>query len=193
MTDPDTGPGAGDVTLLLQSWSRGSEDALEELTGLLYRELHGLAAAFMRRERGDHTLQPTALLHEAFLRLVRQNRVRWENREQFLSIAARVMRRVLVDHARRVQAEKRGGALQTISLDEADDVAADRDVDLVALDDALIRLAEMDAEQGRIVELRYFGGLTIAETAGVLSVSPATVKRRWDSARAWLRTQIEAT
>lgn len=188
---PESGT-TGDITLLLQEWSDGDSEALEDLTTLLYRELHGLAQAFMRRERHDHTLQPTALVHEAFLRLVRQERVQWHNREQFFAVAARVMRRILVDHARRVQAEKRGGDLQTIAIEDADVAAGEQQVDLLALDDALERLAELDPQQARIVELRFFAVLTIAETAAVLHISPATVKRRWDSARAWLSTQLQA-
>jgi RNA polymerase sigma factor (TIGR02999 family) len=157
---------------------------------LVYDELRRLADHYLRQERPDHTLQPTALVHEAYLRLVDQSRVEWQNRAHFLGVAAQLMRRILVDHARRHHALKRGGFRQKLSLDEAVDYSQTPDVDLVALDDALNALEQFDERQSRIVELRFFGGLTIEETAEALSVSPATVKVDWNMAKAWLRQEI---
>lgn len=173
------------MTQLLLDWSRGDRAALERLVPLVYNELHRLAESFMRRERPEHTLQPTALVHEAFLRLIDQRRVEWQNRAHFFGIAAQAMRRILVDYARRHQAAKRGSA-QKVSLDEVAGVPERVEVDLVALDDALERLSTIDPRQSRMVELRFFGGLTIEETAEVLNISPATLKREWSFARAWL-------
>lgn len=153
---------------------------------LVYGELRRLAQAYLRRERSDHTLQSTALVHEAFLRLVNQRNVQWKNRAHFFGIAAQLIRRILVDHARAHQAGKRGAGAFKLSLDEAIGVPDKQDLDLVALDDALQRLTGLDAQQGRIVELRFFAGLSIEETAEVLDISPATVKREWSTARAWL-------
>lgn len=175
------------VTELLLDWNRGNEEALDELMPLVYAELHRLAASYLKRERRGHTLQATALVNEAYMLLVDQTRVEWQNRAHFLGIAARLMRRILVDHARRRRADKRGGGARRVTLDET--LLADgegHDLDLVALDGALRELAETDERLGRLVELRYFGGLTIDETAEVLEVSPATVKRDWVTARAWL-------
>ena len=153
--------------------------------------LHRLAASYLSRERSDHTLQPTALVNEAYLRLIDQNGVAWENRAQFFGIAAQMMRRILVNHARDRHAEKRGGPdILRVSLDDAISFFEERDVNLVALDEALTRLEEMDPRQSQIVELRFFGGLTIEETAEALDISPATVKRDWVSAKAWLHTQV---
>ncbi len=152
----------------------------------LWRELRRLAAHYMRREHGYNTLQTTALVHEAYLRLVEQREVQWENREQFLGIAAQLMRRVLVDHSRRLQASKRGGDVEKVFLREAALVGKERAADVVALDQALTQLAELDPPQARLVELRFFGGLTIEEAAGVLGISPATAKRNWSVAKAWL-------
>jgi len=175
-----------DVTGLLVNWSNGDQQALDQLMPLVYGELRRLAQAYLRRERSDHTLQSTALVHEAFLRLVNQRNVQWKNRAHFFGIAAQLIRRILVDHARAHQAGKRGAGAFKLSLDEAIGVPDKQDLDLVALDDALQRLTGLDAQQGRIVELRFFAGLSIEETAEVLDISPATVKREWSTARAWL-------
>jgi RNA polymerase sigma factor (TIGR02999 family) len=179
-----------DVTQILQEVSRGDKDAPARLMPLVYDELRRLADHYLRQERPDHTLQPTALVHEAYLRLIDQSRVEWQNRAHFLGVAAQLMRRILVDHARRHHALKRGGFRQKLSLDEAVDYSQTPDVDLVALDDALNALEQFDERQSRIVELRFFGGLTIEETAEALSVSPATVKVDWNMAKAWLRQEI---
>ena len=184
-----------DVTALLVAWSNGEHSAAEQLIPAVYAELYRQAARAMRREGAGHTLQATALVHEAYLRLVDQQHVEWRNRAHFFGIAAQVMRRVLVDHARARLAAKRGGELQRITLGTAFDVAdagGDGDTDVLALHEALERLATLDPEQARLVELRYFGGLTIEETAGALGVSPATVKREWALARAWLRRELAA-
>ncbi len=172
------------ITELLERWSEGDGDALPPLGEAVERELHEIAERLMRRERVDHTLQPTALVNEAYIRLVAQDRMQWQNRAQFFAVAARIMRRILVDHARRVQALRRGGTSRTISLDGVE--IADGDIDVLMLDDSLRRLAEMDEQQGSLVELKFFGGLTNEETADVLGVSARTIKRGWASARAWL-------
>ena len=184
-------PAKPQVTALLQQWSRGDRDALEKLTPLVYEELRGIAAGYMRDERPGHTLQATALVHEAYVRLIGQRRVSWQNRAHFLGVAAQLMRRILIDHARRRQAAKRGvgGALRlTAGVDVAG--APEQDFDLLAIDGALSRLEQLDAAQARIVELRFFGGLTVEETAEVAGVSTATVKREWRTARAWLRHEV---
>jgi len=184
-------PAKPQVTALLQQWSRGDRDALEKLTPLVYEELRGIAAGYMRDERPGHTLQATALVHEAYVRLIGQKRVSWQNRAHFFGIAAQLMRRILIDHARRRQAAKRGvgGALRlTAGVDVAG--APEQDFDLLAIDGALLRLEQLDADQARIVELRFFGGLTVEETAEVAGVSTATVKREWRTARAWLRHEV---
>ena len=184
-------PGKPQVTALLQQWSRGDRDALEKLTPLVYEELRGIAAGYMRDERPGHTLQATALVHEAYVRLIGQKRVSWQNRAHFFGIAAQLMRRILIDHARRRQAAKRcaGGALRlTAGVDVAGE--PEQDFDLLAIDGALSRLEQLDAAQARIVELRFFGGLTVEETAEVAGVSTATVKREWRTARAWLRHEV---
>jgi RNA polymerase sigma-70 factor (ECF subfamily) len=183
-------PSPEDVTQILQEVRHGDKDAPARLMPLVYDELRKLADYYLRQERTDHTLQPTALVHEAYLKLVDQTRVDWQNRAHFFGVAAQLMRRILVDYARRHQAIKRGGFQQKLTLDEAMVYAPSRDVDLVALDDALNVLAQMDARQSRIVELRFFGGLTIEETAEALGVSPATVKADWSMAKAWLRREI---
>ena len=185
-------PPAPDVTALLQRWGGGDASAAEHLLPAIYDELHRQAARAMRRENVEHTLQATALVHEAYLRLVDQRRVEWRNRAHFFGIAANVMRRVLVDHARGRLAAKRGGGAHQITLGGADaaPASADDGVDLLALHDALERLQTFDADQARLVELRYFGGLNIEETAEALGVSPATVKREWALARAWLRREL---
>jgi RNA polymerase sigma factor (TIGR02999 family) len=182
-------PEPGDVTRLLQSWSCGEKKALNELVPIIHGELRGLAAACLRQERRDHTLQPTALVHEAYLRLVDQTHVQCQNRAQFFAIAANLMRQILVDHARRHLAAKRGGGNKA-PIEEAADVAQRQEVDLVALDEALVNLARLDPRQGRIVELRFFGGLTEDEIADLLHVSPITVKRDWRIARAVLHYQL---
>ncbi|MCC6292583.1 MAG: sigma-70 family RNA polymerase sigma factor [Bryobacterales bacterium] len=181
---------APDVTRLLRNWSGGDTHALDQLTPVVYDELRRLAASYMRRERQDHTLQSTALVNEAYLKLVDQKNVVWQNRAHFFGIAAQMIRRILVDHARAHKAEKRGGGAGVLSLDEAIGVPEKRDVEILALNDALTRLTEMDPQQGRIVELRFFTGLSIEETAEVVGVSPATVKREWAAARAWLFREI---
>jgi RNA polymerase sigma factor (TIGR02999 family) len=177
------------VTRLLADWSQGDREALDRLMPLVYDELRRLADSYLRRERRDHTLQPTALVHEAFVRLVGQD-LHLQNRAHFFGVAAQVMRCILVDHARARLTAKRGGEAQRLSLEEAIDAPAPREVDLIALDDALTDLARFDPQQARIVELRYFGGLTIEEVAQVLDISPATVKREWHLARTWLHREI---
>lgn len=188
---PDAVP--PDVTGLLLAWGRGDSSAADQLMPAVYEELRHQAERAMRREGSEHTLQPTALVHESYLRLVDQRRVAWRNRAHFFAIASTVMRRILVDHARARLTAKRGGGAAPITLaGVADgDGAGAAEVDLLALHDALDRLASLDPEQARLVELRYFGGLTIEETADALGVSPATVKREWALARAWLRRELE--
>jgi RNA polymerase sigma factor (TIGR02999 family) len=159
---------------------------------LVYDEMRRLAASYLRQQRSDHTLQPTALVHEAYLKLIDVSQVDWQDRAHFFAVAAQTMRHILVDHARAVAADKRGGGAQKIALDEAVSFSNQpQDIDLLALDEALQRLAEQDEQQSRIVELRFFGGLTVEETAEVLRISPATVKREWSTARAWLFRQMK--
>lgn len=179
---------APEVTQLLVSWSHGDRAALEQLMPVVYGELRRLASAYLRRERSNHTLQSTALVHEAFLRLVGQQGVEWRNRAHFFGIAAQMIRRILVDYARAYHAEKRGAGAVKLELDEVLAAALDSgvDLDLLALNGALDRLSDLDARQARIVELRFFAGLSIAETAEVMSLSPASIKREWNTARAWL-------
>jgi RNA polymerase sigma factor (TIGR02999 family) len=179
-----------DVTQLLLDWSSGDKEALDQLMPLVYDELHRLAEHYMRQERPDHTLQPTALVHEVYLKLIDQTRVKWQNHAHFFGVAAQLMRRIVIKHARQHHAAKRGGGERKLSLDEAVVLTAERATDLIALDDALTSLSAVDAQQSRVVELRFFGGLTIEETAEVLGVSPATVKREWRMARAWLQREI---
>jgi RNA polymerase sigma factor (TIGR02999 family) len=181
---------AADVTQLLVSWNMGNQAALDELMPLVYGELHRLASAHLRRERPDHTLQSTALVHEAFMKLVNQREVEWRNRAHFYGIAAQMIRRILVDYARSHHAEKRGSGAVKLALDEALAVPQKTDLDLLELNDALEHLAEMDPRQNRIVELRFFAGLSIDETAEVMQLSPATIKREWNSARAWLFREL---
>lgn len=178
------------VTQMLLDWSEGDREALDKLIPIVYSELRLRAARYLRRERPGHTLQTTALIHETYLRLVDQKDVRWQNRAHFFAIAAQLMRRILVDHARQRDAAKRGGADVTLTLDEAMAVFPGRDVNLMALDETLTRLAEIDPRQSRVVELRYFSGLSIEETAEELGVSPATVKLDWSMAKAWLRREM---
>jgi RNA polymerase sigma factor (TIGR02999 family) len=179
-----------DVTALLGDWSRGNRTALNQLLPLVYAELRGVAARQLRKERTDHTLQPTALVHEVFIRLVDQRQADWQNRAHFFGVAAQVMRRILVDHARRHRAGKRGDGVPCVPMDEAKDVAASNEIPILALDHALNRLETIDADLARIVELRAFGGLTIEEAAHVLSVSPSTAKRDWRTAKAWLNREL---
>ena len=174
----------------MQRWGGGDQSALDELTPLVYAELRKLAAAYLRRERPGHTLQATALVNEAYLRLVGRKHGRWQGRSHFYGIAARLMRQVLVEHARRRRAEKRGGGLLAVTLAQADEVAGAPEVDVLAVHEALERLAAFDEQQARIVELRFFGGLSIEEAAEALGVGHATVEREWGLARAWLRKEL---
>jgi RNA polymerase sigma factor (TIGR02999 family) len=180
------------ITQLLIDWGKGDQAALERLMPLVYSELRRLASNYLRRERAEHTLQPTALVNEAYLKLVDQRSAKWQNRAQFFGIAAQLMRRILVDHARQHQAAKRGGSEQRrISITSAERVVEQPEVDLLALNEALDELTQMDPQQSRIVELKFFGGLSIDEIAEVLSIGHATVERDWKMARAWLRRQLE--
>jgi RNA polymerase sigma-70 factor (ECF subfamily) len=193
--DDPTAPGRSDeldVTRLLQAWRTGDAQARDELLSVVYEELKRQAASYMRRERRDHTLQPTALVHEAFLRLTRQHGVNWQNRAHFFAIAAQMMRRILVDHARERSAAKRPSPDQRASLDEDIASTLPPDVEVLMLDSALNELAALDARQAQIVELRYFGGLGEQEVAAALSVSRATVTREWQAARAWLYRRMTA-
>lgn len=180
-----------DLTRLLLAWSNGDERALDKLTPLVYDELRRLARRYLRRERSGHSLQATALVHEAFIRLIDQQQTPWESRLHFFGIAAQLMRQILVEHARSRQAAKRGGGALRLSLSQAGAIFPDPDVDLVALDDALNLLARIDPQKSRLVELRFFSGLTIEETAEALGVSPATVIRQWRLAKAWLYREIK--
>ena len=179
-----------DVTLLLKEFSRGNQDALAELIPAVYDELRRLAAYYLRQERSDHTLQATALVHEAYLRLVDQRNVDWKNRNQFFGVAAHLMRRVLLMHAREHRAAKRGGTAHKISLEDTAIFSQARADDLVFLDELLNRLATLDAQQERIVEMRFFAGLSVDETAELMGISPATVKRDWAMAKAWLAREM---
>lgn len=183
---------SGPVTALLLAWNAGNRAALEDLIPVVYPELRRIAGRYLRRERIGHTLQPTALVHEAYVKLVDQERAQWHNRAQFFGVAAQLMRRILVDHARERAAEKRGGGVRPVTLVDAMAASPDRGIDVLALDEALSRLTALYPEQGRLVELRYFGGLTIEETGEVLGLSPATVKRQWAVARAWLLANLDA-
>lgn len=196
MTSPESRPADSsprDVTQLLVAWGSGNVEARDELLAAVYAELHSQASRAMRREAVDHTLQPTALVHEAYLRLIDQRRVQWKNRAQFFGVAAQLMRRILVDHARGRDAAKRGGGIATVTLEDVDAVAEQSTndaVDVLALHDAIEKLAALDPDQARVVELRYFGGMSIDETAEVMDISPATVKREWAVARAWLKREL---
>jgi RNA polymerase sigma factor (TIGR02999 family) len=190
----------GEVTQLLLRWRAGEEAALAALLPLVYEELRSMARRHLRHERDSHTLQRTALVHEAFLRMVDQQQVDWESRTQFYGLASQMMRRILVDHARRRAAAKRGDGAPHVDLDavmqeEGEDSAPpaqEAEIDFAAVDDALKRLEVLDPQQGKLVELRFFGGLSIKETADIIGVSPATVKREWAIARAWLQREITA-
>jgi RNA polymerase sigma factor (TIGR02999 family) len=189
---PVTEPPPGPATQLLIDWGRGDAAALEKLTPLVHDELHRLAHRLLRRDREGHTLQATALVNEAYLRLVDQHSTRWQNRAHFFAIAARLMRRILIDYAHRRLYAKRGGGAPRVSLDEAAVLSDERAADLVALDEALRGLAAVDPQQSRVVELRFFGGLTIEETAEVLELSVDRVKREWSTAKAWLAREMSA-
>ena len=182
-------PAAEDISTLLRAWSDGDQSALEQLTPVVYDELHRLARRYMKGERSGHSLQTTALVNEAYMRLVDYERMQWQNRAHFFAVSAQLMRRILVEHARRHNL-KRGGGVQHVSLDEAAMVHGDPDADLVALDDAMNGLARIDARKVQVVEMRFFGGLSVEETAEVLKVSPVTVKRDWRAARAWLYREL---
>lgn len=180
-----------EITQKLREWSDGKQEALDALLPLVYEELHRQAARYLHRERAGHTLQTTALIHETYLKLVDQREVNWQNRAHFFGIAANAMRRILVDYAKARHRAKRGGADENLPLEAVTlAVSGERSVDLEALDEALTRLAELDERQARIVELRYFSGLSIEETAEILHISPATVKSDWKSAKAWLYQEI---
>jgi RNA polymerase sigma factor (TIGR02999 family) len=181
-------PAMGDLSGLLRAWSEGDQNALERLTPIVYDELHRLAGRYMRREREGHSLQTTALVNEAYLRLVDYKRMQWQNRAHFFAVSAQLMRRILVEHARRHNV-KRGGGIPHISLDEAA-VVDHKAADLVMLDDAMNALARLDLRKVRVVEMRFFGGLSVEETAQVLKVSPVTVLRDWSIAKAWLYREL---
>ena len=183
-------PASHEITQLLKDWGEGDQAARDQLMPLVYEELRRMAHQHMRKERPGHTLQTSALVNEAFVRLIDQKEVRWQNRAHFFGIAAQMMRRILVDYARSRQYAKRGGGAQQVSFDDALIVSAERADEVVALDDALLDLAQFDQRKSQIVELRFFGGLSIEETAEVLNVSPGTVMRDWTLAKAWLRKQI---
>ena len=184
------GPPQADVTALLSQLTQGNHEASEKLIPLVYDELKRLARAYMRRERPDHTLQTTALVHEAYLRLARQQAVNWQGRSHFFGIAAQLMRRILIDHARSHLRNKRGGAMEVLPLDEAIVFSPEHSWELVKLDEALKDLSKLDARQSRIVELRFFGGLSVEETAEFLGITPKTVKRDWSVAKAWLHGEL---
>lgn len=183
-------PSSNEVTELLGACSRGDQDAVAKLLPMIYEELRELAERYFRRERRDHTLQPTALVHEAYMRLVGQQEVQWQNRSHFFGVAAMAMRRILVNHAKSRLRVKRGGDHKRVSLEEVVVVSGQTDPELVALDEALTRLAQVDERKARLVELRFFGGLGIEETAEAMSISPATVKREWNLAKTWLYREI---
>jgi RNA polymerase sigma factor (TIGR02999 family) len=186
-------PTTHEVTELLQDWGEGDESALERLLPLVYDELHRLAHQHMRREQPGHILQTSALINEAYMRMVDSPRIHWQNRAQFFGIAVRVMRRILVDEARKRKSHKRGGDVIYVTLNEATNVAQEQAANVIALDDALKSLEAIDPRQSKIIELRFFGGLSIDETAQVLEVSPGTVMRDWTFARAWLKNEMSQT
>jgi len=182
--------GGENITELLVGYGRGDKEVLDKLMPIVYNELRQQAARYLRREQAGHTLQTTALIHEAYVRLVDQRNVQWQNRAHFFGIAAQMMRRILVDHARTKKRAKRGGSDVKVSLADATIPVQEQDLDVVALDEALTRLAEIDQQQSRVVELRFFSGLTVEETAEVMGISPATVKRDWSMAKAWLHREL---
>ncbi len=179
-----------EVTQLLRDWSAGKQEARDQLLGLVYEPLRAIAGRHLNRERAGHTLQPTALVNELYLKLVDQRHVAWNDRAHFFAVAAQVMRRILVDHARRRNSDKRGGDVVAVTIGAAIDLAATENLDVVALDLALENLEKIFPQQARIVELRFYAGLTIDETAAVLGISPATISREWTMARAWLRREL---
>ena len=179
------------VTQLLGRWRNGDREALDSLIPLVYEELRRIAQHYLRNERPGHTLQSTALVHEAYVRMIQQDLPDWQNRAHFFAVAAQLMRQILVDHARAHRADKRGGGVCNVALDEAEEGALKVDVDILALDDALKTLSAMDPQQGEVVELRFFGGLSIEDTAEVLGISSSTVKRDWITARAWLHRELD--
>ncbi len=189
MSDPVTTSPHSDVSILLRAWSDGDQNALDQLTPIVYDELRRLAGHYLRGERTGHSLQATALVNEAYLRLVDYKRMRWENRAHFFAVSAQLMRRILVDHARRRNL-KRGGGVQHVALEDTAILGGGRDENLVVLDDALQALAHMDPRKAQVVELRFFGGLSVEETAEVLKVSPVTVMRDWSTARTWLYREM---
>ena len=182
-------PNSGEVSILLRAWSDGDQGALDRLTPIVYQELRRLARRYMRQERAGHSLQTTALVNEAYLRLVDYKRMRWQNRAHFFAVSAQLMRRILVDHARRHNL-KRGAGVQHVSLEAGAMIGGERGADLVALDEALQTLARLDPRKAQVVELRFLGGLSVEETAEVLRISPVTVMRDWSSARAWLYREM---
>ena len=190
---PVQGNSSTPVTQLLGRWRGGDREALDSLIPLVYDELRSIAQRYLRNERPGHTLQSTALVHEAYVRLINQELPEWQNRAHFFAVAAQLMRQILVDHARAFRAGKRGGGVCNLALDEAEQKAKRVDVDILALDDALKTLTAMDAQQGKVVELKFFGGLSIEDTAEVLGVSSSTVKRDWITARAWLYRELDRT
>jgi RNA polymerase sigma-70 factor, ECF subfamily len=180
------------ITERLIAWNSGDAAAIDDVMGAVYQELRRMADRYLRLERTGHTLQPTALVHEAYLRLIDQTQVNWQNRAHFFGVAAQMMRRILVDHARTKQRDKRGGPVRPISLDEVPDVTKGQATDLVALDEALESLTGIDPRKSRVVEMRFFGGLSVGETAEVLQVSPQTVMRDWKLAKAWLYKELKS-
>lgn len=185
---PSTSP--KEITRLLIAWSEGDESALADLTPLIYEELHRLARHYMRNERAGHTLQTSALVNEAYVRLIDWKNVRWQNRAHFFGVSAQLMRRILVDFARSRRYQKRGGREPVLALEDVPEIPSGKTTDLVALDEALNTLSQLDSRQSKVVELRFFGGLSIEEAAEVLKVSPATVRRDWSLARAWLHREL---
>jgi RNA polymerase sigma-70 factor, ECF subfamily len=184
---------APEITELLHAWREGDQLALERLTPVVYQELHRMARRYMSREKEGHTLQTTALIHEVYLRLVNVKNVAWQDRAHFFAVSAQLMRRILTDFARSYTYQKRGGGAHQVPLDEASVVSPEPTVDLVALDAALVRLGETDSRKCKVVELRFFGGMTVEETAEVLKISPETVMRDWSVARAWLLRELDGT
>jgi RNA polymerase sigma factor (TIGR02999 family) len=182
-------PHGGEVSVLLQAWSRGDQEALKKLTPIVYQELHRLAQHYMRGEKSGHSLQTTALVNEAYIRLIDYKRMQWQTRAHFFAVSAQLMRRILVEHARRHNL-KRGGGVQHVSLEETAIVGGDRAADLIALDDAMVALARLDPRKVQVVEMRFFGGLSVDETAEVLGVSSVTVMRDWSTAKAWLYREL---
>lgn len=180
-----------EVTQLLIEWSNGDKEALDQMMPLVYSELRRIAASYLRRERMDHTLQPTALVHEAYVKLIDQQRANWQNRAQFFGVAAQIMRRILINHANERVAAKRGGGALKVSLSEAESQMEVTDASLLALDESLTRLAQIDARKSRIIELKFFGGLKIEEIAAVMQLSHATIEREWALARAWLHREMQ--